>query len=193
MAFEDYTIKQFMKAWFKEDYSEISQSEFKLVYDEYIDASGLFVSEDFDKVSYVNFLLNRINSVKIFLELQIKYLEEFEVPNVEKFSFLKKFGYSLKWNNSCKDFRNQIESIKSKEIKYVTKLNSSIKEIEEKKEKDKANKKEPSKKDSRNSFIRMLNSLGKNGFRIDNEKTTVEELALMIKQQIEEIEILKSK
>lgn len=193
MAFEDYTIKQFMKAWFKEDYSEISQSEFKLVYDEYIDASGLFVSEDFDKVSYVQFLLNRINSVKIFLELQIKYLEEFEVPNVEKFSFLKKFGYSLKWNNSCKDFRNQIESIKSKEIKYVTKLNSSIKEIEEKKEKDKANKKEPSKKDSRNSFIRMLNSLGKNGFRIDNEKTTVEELALMIKQQIEEIEILKSK
>ena len=39
----------------------------------------------------------------------------------------------------------------------------------------------------------MINSLGKIGFNIDKNETTVEELALMLKQQFEENEKLEMK
>ena len=56
MAYEKYTIAQFMSAWFKKNYRTISKQEFQIVYSEYLDTSGLFMSEFFEKQGYIQHL-----------------------------------------------------------------------------------------------------------------------------------------
>jgi hypothetical protein len=41
--YEDVTIKDFMSAWFKGDYSKLSKEDFDLCYSEYIDSTGMYV------------------------------------------------------------------------------------------------------------------------------------------------------
>lgn len=185
MAFENYTIKQFMDAWFKDDYSEMSKDEFDLCYSEYVDTTGLFATEMFDKVTYIHFLNNRINSVNLEIKLQKDFLKEFGVPYKEHFEwFLNSFGYDLSWTDE-QSFLKMLDRVEIEDKQYTAELERNIKELKElKRQQDKGE--EPTKKQSRESFIRTVNSLGKIGYKIDNWKTTVEELSLMIKQQMEE-------
>jgi hypothetical protein len=190
MPFENYTVRQFEDAWFRNDRTLMDDDEFKTVYTEYIDTAGLYVSEEFDKVSYIHFLNNRINFVKVSCKIQREFIEEFGQPYIENFEPFKDKGYYLKWNDDKEDFLKQIERIEAQEIKYISEVEKEIKELIEIRKKRKTKNSTP--KQSRESFVRMLNSLGKNGYKIDRDKTTVEDLAYMIKQQHEEIEAIKS-
>lgn len=191
MAFENYTIRQFMQAWFNQDTSVMSIEEFDNVYTEYIDVAGLFQSEEFDKVVYIHFLNGRINTVNIFIRLQREFIKEFNIPYIEGFELLKDKGYILKWNNSIDDFENQLLRIEAQEKRYISELENCIKELIDFRKTKGKSEEEPLKK-KREGFIRTLNTLGKVGYRIDKDKDTVEDLALMIKQQFEEMEIINS-
>lgn len=179
-----------MDAWFRGDRTVMNDEEFETVMTEYVDTAGLFQSEEFEKVAYIHFLNNRINTVKISIRLQREFIKNFQVPYLPDLQFLMKFGYSIKWNNNIEDFSEKLNKIEQKESKYISQLEAKIKDLTD--FRAKKTDKEVSPKESRGSFIRTLNSLGKIGYKIDNDKTTVEELAYMIKQQTEEVESLKS-
>lgn len=195
MAYEKYIVKDFMAAWFDKDYSVISKEDFDIVYAEYQDTSGLFISEDFEKRGYINHLSQRINYVKLFIRLQRDFMRDFDKPFLrsdEILSLKGEYGYNLKWNDDLQDFEEQLKKIESREIKYTSTLEAKIKELNDSRKaiekKVKVEEDDESLRKSRLSFIRMLNSLGKIGFKVDKMTTTVEELALMIKQQLEEAE-----
>lgn len=195
MTYEDCTIENFMSCWFSKDYSNVSEQEFKIIYAQYLDASGLFLTEDFERISLIRHLNQRLNYVKLFIKLQRNYIIEFDKPFLrpDEFETLKQeYGYVLVWREDLVDFENQLKRIESKEIKHNSFLEGKIKELNDsRKDVDKEIKIENDEeklKKSRISFIRMLNSLGKIGFKLDRKTTFVEELALMIRQQIEDSE-----
>lgn len=186
-----------MEAWFDKNYKHMSKKVFSEVYSEYMDTSGLFLSEDFEKQSFIHHLVSRINYVKIFIRLQREFISSFQMPFIRDFELIKnKYGYVLKWDKENPDvieFEEQLKKIESREIKHHSFLEEKIKELNELRRKNQEGESDEEKdeeilKKSRRSFIRMLNSLGKIGFNIDKKKTSVEELSLMIKQQTEENE-----
>lgn len=180
-----------MNAWFNQDFSLITKEEFVLIYSEYLDTSGLFLNEDFERQGYIQHLNSRINYVKMFVKLQRDFIEYFDMPFIRDFDFFKdKYGYFLLWKNDKEDFERQLKKVEMRELKNQSQLEIKIKELEnfrKSKGKDKIEKpSEKSLKEGRISFIRTLNSLGKIGYIIDKNSTTVEELSIMIKQQLEE-------
>ena len=199
MAYENYTLRQFEKAWFKEDYSEMTKEVFDEVYTEYIDAAGLFNSEDFELVCGIQFTNHRINFINMFVELQLKFMKDFKVPYAPAFELIKeKYGHVLVWRGKIKDFKEQLERVKIREKKYITIVETKIKELEENRERDKKlvnqdETKEYKLKKTRDAYIKTFVSLGKIGYSIDRDKTTVEDYASMIKQQFEEYKLMSSK
>lgn len=189
MAFEKYTISEFINAWFNKDRSVMNDEEFETVKTEYVDAAGLFDEDSLSKIAYIHMVSNRVNSIELTVKLNKEFLDLFDQPYIPSLPFLKKFGHSLKWNKDKNDFLIQLDKVLKKESKYKAILEEKIKAIPQK-EDDKNDEDEPSK--GRPQFIRMLNSLGKSGYRIDKNSTTVEELAYMINQQMEESKILKN-
>lgn len=190
MAFEKYTVRQYMNAKYRDDFTitGIPEHEVNIAHTEYIDVAGLFQSEEFNKVSYIHFLNNRINTIKLSIRLQKDFLDNFDIPYQEGFKMFKKFGHNLYWNNK-EQFLRELTKIEMKENKYISQLEKNIKELKE--ERLKSIKKEVTVEQSRGSFIRTVNSLGKLGYKIDMDKTMLEEFAYMIKQQTEENEALK--
>lgn len=187
MAFEKYTIRQFISAMFNNDRTVMSDEEYDIVYTEYIDVAGLYESDEFNKISYIHFLSNRVNSIKLSIDVQLKFLKEFDVPFINGFTFLKKFGYIVKWEENKQKFINKLQDIENNEKKFISQLEGKIKDLTDFREKKNKSKKPV--EQNRGSFIKTLNSLGKIGWKIDNDRTTVEELAWMIKQQTEENKI----
>ena len=180
-----------MSAWFKEDYSQLSKDDFDTVYSEYIDATGMFASEEFDLVSGIHYINNRINTIKTWVSLQKQCLFLLGEPFLDELDFLSKYGHHVSWNNDIEDFNKQLDRIIIRDSRYQIDLEQKYKKLDELK--NKKDIKEPTKKDEREQFIRMINSLGKIGFNIDKNETTVEELALMLKQQFEENDKLEMK
>lgn len=192
MASEKYTVRQFEQAWFQGDRSVMDEHEFNQVYTEYMDTSGLFETEEFDKVCYIYWLNNRINSIKLGIKLQKDFLKEFGVPYKPAFFFFVEFGHNLKWNDNSEDFIKQLKTVEIREKMYIGELEGAMKELKDfRKKRDNGEPTDPKK--TRISFIRTRNTLGKIGYIIDPDKTTVEEMALMVKQQSEEVEQLKLK
>jgi hypothetical protein len=187
--YEDISIKTFIKAWFNEDRSELTKEQFDEVYNEYINTAKLFESEQFAKVSYLHYVNNRINSISIAIDLQRKFLKTFDVPFEENLKFFMKFGHRLIFKDK-ESFLQVLNRIELKEKKYISIAENTLKEIIS--NKSKKSKGEFTLKQSRESFLSMLNSLGKIGYKIDKDTTTVEELALMIKQQSEEVAQVKN-
>jgi DNA-binding transcriptional MerR regulator len=184
-----------MDAWFDMNYTELSKEEFDMCYAEYQDTSGLFMSEDFERISYIQHLNQRINYVKMFLRLQREFLSEFDKPFTINFEqFKDEYGYVLKWRDDKDDFENQLKNVERREQKHHSYLEDKIKELNDLRKQSvklKSDDPEDIRIRSRSAFIRMLNSLGKIGYKLDKFTTTVEELSLMIKQQFEDIESQK--
>ena len=192
MAFENYTILQFIDALYKDDRSVMSEDELNIVYDEYVDISELYDIERLQDSKYIHFLNNRINSVKMAIKLQKMFLEEFGVPYEQEFIFFRRFGYIIKWKDK-ESFLIQLEKIENGEKKFISQLEGKVKEFIEKEEKKLKEKEDEEKegkvtkiKQSRGAFISMLNSLRKIGWVLDKQKDTVEDLAYAIKSQLDE-------
>ena len=180
---DEITIDEFRMAKFKNDRSIVSESELRDLEIEYYDIAGLFKTEDFSRVSHINYLSTRNNSVEFFCKLQIEFLVEFKVPYSIGFDFIKKFGYNLKWNNNPIEFLSQIENIRRKEKKFVSQLEDAIKELRDYRlNSDNGGKEEV----TIASFLNTLFYLRKCGLHFDNKLTSMEELAYMIKYQLEQ-------
>jgi len=192
VAYENWTIRQLMKAWFRKDYSEMSEEEFGIVRTEYIDTAGLYDENVFQKVCYIYFLNSRINSISLSIRLQKDFLKEFDIPYKPAFSFLSKFGHRVKWNDNAEDFISQLDKIERREVKYTSMIENEIVELKKLQKQAKIPEEEEDDKTTRERFIRTVNTLGKIGYKIDYDKTTVEELALMIKQQTEEVDSMNN-
>lgn len=195
MAFENYSIRQFMDAWFKDDRTVMSEEEFITAKAEYIDIAELYDEEDLAMAVYILYLRNRINSIKTSVILQRTFLEEFGEPYRDNLSVLRKYGYVLTWRKDAADFDKQLTSVEKKESKYEHILTSKKQELEEFRERKQKEKATDNKTDDnyRHTFIRTLNSLGKVGYIVDKDSTTVEEFAFMIRQQNEEYREYKLK
>jgi len=185
------TVSQLMKCWFENKLSilvisdnytpEEMQEAFSRIHTEYIDLAGLYKNKEFELLGYINHLETRVNIITMSIDLQRKFLTEFDIPIIEGFKTFKTYNHNLYWdfNNPDKEaFLNMLKKIETRTLTYKCQL------IEKKKElfdlqMNKIEKKH-SAVQSRQEFIRTLNALGKFGFRIDKNETTVEELALMI-------------
>lgn len=190
MAYEDYTIKEFMNAKFKQDYSVMSKQKLDEVYTEYIDTAELFETDEFERIVYIHFINNRINSVGLAIRIQKSFLQEFGTPYIEGLKYFKKFGHNIFWNNE-EDFLRKLDSIELREKRYVSELEACIKELMEFRKKKNRGEKEVEL--TRGTFVKTLITLGKVGYKIENDKTTMEELSYMIKQQMDEVKEYKGK
>ena len=190
MVYNKFSITQFISAWFDNDRSLMDEETFQQCKTEYIDTADLYNNEDFEKTAYIYFIQNRINSIGVFISVQRSFIKDFNEPCQEYFYFIKKFGHNLKWSNNEEDFLQQLTNIENKEKKYDSILKKELVNLASKR---KVQKKVDGEKDTtRESFLSALNLLGKLGYKFDEDKTTVERLALIIKQQKQEVDNLKN-
>jgi hypothetical protein len=185
MKIEKITIEVFMDAWFNNEYDKISKEEFELVYAEYIDLSGLYQTKAFELVTYINYLKNRVYVLKTMVFAQEAYYEVFKTPFSPLIQLAKDtLGLNYEWNKNEKSFFSYLRKLENSARTKSLELRRKEYELEQlQKEKQQGN---LSKVQSRHEFIKMLNWFNKSGYKIDREKTTVEELALMIRQINEE-------
>jgi|SRR6185437_4456280 len=199
----DCSVKQFMQCSFDHKYKalliegEASEDDlriaFEYIYAEYADYSGLFQSQEFDIVSYINSLDNRIQTIKRFIDLQRKFLKHFDIPYLPELKMVKKYGHEIYWDQNYPDkegFLKKLIKIEARETKYQAIVDKKVNELIALRKKKQT--KEHSILESRKDFVTTLNRLSQSGFHIDKEKTSVEELALMIKDRRDEVEESKA-
>lgn len=195
----DCSVKQFMQCSFDGKYKALLiegdadedqlRNAFEIIYAEYVDLSDLYQSQEFEMVAYINSLDNRIQVIKRFVDLQRKFLKQFDVPYSRGLGIVKKYGHNVYWdaNHPDKDaFLRMLIKVEMKEKKYEGIVNKKVDELLELRKKKV--KKEHSILESRKDFVTMLNRLQQSRFAIDKDKTSVEELALMIKDQRDQVE-----
>lgn len=195
----DCSIKQFMDCQFSEKYKvlvidgeftdEEQKAAFELVYAEYIDLAGLFITREFEIYAYISSLDNRINTIKQFIALQTQFIGQFQIPFVPGLGIISKYGHKLFWVHGETDldwFIRKMETIRLKEKKYEIQRDGKIADLMALRKK--RNNKEHTLLQSRKEFISMLTKLQQSRFVIDKEKTSVEELAIMIKDSRDEVE-----
>lgn len=184
MAYELFTIRQFENAMFKGDRSVMDDETFNIVFNEYIDKAKLYETEQFAKVTYIHYLSSRNNIIKLAIKLQREFVKSFGEPCVENFDIFKSRGISIKWDGDLGDFLELLSKIEKNEMKFVSELENCIKDLMELKKRK--TDKEISETIRRESWMMTIITLLKIGYKIDKDKETVEELALMILNQTEE-------
>ncbi|HEY4288271.1 MAG TPA: hypothetical protein VGN00_14300 [Puia sp.] len=195
----DCTVKQFEECAFKQKYrvlvlegdpsAEELQQAFELIYAQYVDLSGLFVSREFDLSAYIHSLEVRTTTVKNFVELQKLFIKEFGQPFPPAFRLVKRYGHTLYWNAESPNlelFIQKLNKIPSKEVRYEIELKNKKTELVELHRK--RIKKEFTLQETRSQFVTMINRLRQSHFVINRNETTVEELALAIADQREQQE-----
>jgi len=186
------TIKQFIRATFEGKHNvliiegnptdEQLKNAFEYIYAQYVDMSGLYQSQEFEIVAYIDFLDKRIWTMKRFVELQKTFISHFDMPYLPGLKIAEKYGHKLYWDPNYPDsFITKLNSIAVKEAKYTIKVAEKVTELVALRKKKVT--KEHSILESRKDFITMLNRLQQQRFVINKSETTVEELALMIKDQ----------
>ncbi len=183
--YDEITVRQFMNALFRNDRSVMNDKQFKTCYDEYVDTTGLYETDIFNKECYIQFLTTRINVIAIGIKLHSDFVEEFGKPYVSQLKIFNQYGHFPLWKNDKDKFLKDLTRIGKLEKVYISQLEAKVKELEEIKSKNVDDKPMDINK-SRGNFIQTLNSLGKVGYKIEKDNTTVEELAYMIKYQLEE-------
>lgn len=182
MKLSDISVRKFMACLFNKDYSDVENWD--TLYLEYIDLSGIGENRELALMTNIHNLQVRLAHITSFIEFQKLFYLEFNQPYVKAFDDLRKYNHKLNWDPSNREeFLNQLKRVEAKEKRNVAELDVLIKELTDIK------KGAPVVKEDHNSradFIRMLNSLNKEGYSIDKDKTDMEELSLMIKQQNEE-------
>jgi hypothetical protein len=162
-----------MDSWFNEKPFDGWQD----VYMDYIDISGLAETEEYSLLMTIHNLNARLVSVPQYVAVQQETIQIFNKYHPIATKNLARFGYKMPRDlNQALKF---LQGVKSKEKRFRYDLQAA---------EDKLSKlKKPEVKDlkkSRRAFIRMLNNLGKT-YKLDRDKTTVEELALMVRESIE--------
>lgn len=188
----DCVVNKFMDCAFKGKHrclllsgdaaDEQLQMAFEIIYAEYVDLAGLYITREFELSAYIGSLDTRLTVIKRFIDLQRTFLREFDAPFLPGFALVKKYGHRLYWdfNHPDKDgFLKKLQQIEAVEARYQAELNRKINELVELRKK-KVNK-EFSLLENRKQFVMSMNRLQQQKFVIDKDKTTMEELGLMVK------------
>lgn len=186
MQLSDITVRQFMKCLFDKDYTGVDNWED--LYTQYIDTSGLGEQGQLGTLVAIHNLTIRLKFISDFLEFQSKVFDLIKMPHLLYLNDLNKYGHKITWNPEEPElFIPQLKKIEAKEKRNYVELKELQQEIESKKEAE-----NPNTVSARNSFVIMLNVLGKEGYKIDKDKTDMLELALMIKQHSDDIAALQN-
>ena len=183
------TINQFMKCKFDNNFSVLTLSgnpsekelinAFENIQNEYIDLCGIHVPE-IELLKSIKALECRIQSMHLYLKVSKDACDQlvepfiFEVLN-DAIPCINNNGYRLTWTNK-EDFKKQLNKIELKEKRYIAEHDRKNKELELYRENHPNN----IESNSRTEFIRLLNELQKIGYKIDREKTFMEELGIMV-------------
>lgn len=181
----DISVRAFMAAMFNQQYEGVGGEEnWELVFTEHIDLSGIGETTQYELLSNIHNTQLRVSKAAGLIELQKTFFVAFDQPFMPAFDDFKKLGHRLVWDpENPTQFIDQLEAVENREKRFKAELDSYIKELEQLKT-------EGVKVDSnsRVAFVKRLNRLGKHGYKIDKDKTDMEELSLMIKEYDEEMQ-----
>lgn len=184
MELHEITVRVFMRCLFNKDYTGVDNWD--ELYTKYIDLSGLGEQGQLGLHVAIHNLKIRLFRITHFLELHSKVFDLVGMPHLEHMDDMKEYGIRLSWNPGEPEmFLPQLIKIEQREKRNYVELKELEKEVEEMKEAE-----NPKTVSARNSFVIMLNVLGKEGFKIDKDKTDMEELSLMVKQHSDDIAAL---
>lgn len=177
------TINQYIRCLFDGDLSVLGTGTdkerleaFQKIEIEFIDLSGQYESNEYETIRAIISLSSRIELINTLLYIEDQCLKEFNHPFLPAFIEFKRFGYNLIWNGDVSKFYDQLINIRSNEKQFEVEL-----EIEKKKlKKPESTEEKPVRK--RADFIRMLIGMQKQKYIIDRDKTTMEDLAIMISE-----------
>lgn len=158
------------------------KTAFEFIYAEFIDLAALWETREFELYAYITHLDGRINMVKQFVNLQKRFIAEFGIPFMAGFGLVKKYGHSLSFipgESNIDVFLKKLDAILMGEKRTEHEMTIKINELADLHKKKAA--KQHVQLQTRSEFVTMLNRLQQNKFVIDREKTTVEDLALIIK------------
>lgn len=197
------TIRAYMAAGFEGNMKvliidgEPSEAElleaFEAIHEEYISLAGVQQSGDYILIKQIKYLRTRLESIGNFIKIHRICLAQTGEPFHPAIKDLKKLGHKLSWDPKNPDilkFLKALEAIQRKERRTEAELLNKYRALEVMRQKEKAQ--EVTDKQSRTSFISLLNNLGKSGYQIDRDKTTMEDLAIMVKDYMTELEMLKN-
>src|SRR6185312_13029633 len=186
MQLSDITVRTFMKCLFNKDFEGVGEENWERLYTEYIDLSGMGEEGQLGLYVGIHNLTVRLKFITDYLEFQSKVFHLVGMPHLEKLPYIHKFGHRPKWNpQEPEKFLIELQKIETKEKRNYVELKMLEKELEDMQKIQK-----PQTVNARNSFVVMLNVLNKDGYKIDRDKTDMEELALMIKQHGEDIKAI---
>lgn len=185
----DCSIRVFMRAAYNQDYKGLIlsgkptkqqlQTAIVMISVEYADLSGLSQSDELDLSRKILYLDLRVKRNSILLHIQYESLDKIGMPCIGAFD--KMNGYAFTWDNDNPDienFREQLRAYQSNEKHYELELENALKEFMNTKHKGEEN--GGNIIDKRRSFLKQLNNIERDGYRIDKDKTSMEELALMV-------------
>lgn len=179
----DCSIKIFMECLFHGRRELLNGGNFEEIFTEYVDLSGIGETQEYNLMNGIHNIQTRMVFIESMIEFHKRFLKEFNMPYVDGFKDLRKYGHRLTWDPEHPQiFVQQLQMMEIKEKKNQAELDKMIKELN-------ALKKDGVKpdKNGRVNFVRQLNNLGKAGYDINRETTDMEALALMIKDHGEEV------
>lgn len=183
MELHEITVRTFMKCLFNKDFTGID--DWDSLYTKYIDLSGLGEYGQLGTHVAIHNLKVRLFRITHYLELQTKTFDIIGMPYLPKIDDMAEYGHKIKWNpDEPEMFLPQLIKMEQKEKRNYAELRELEKDLE-----DMVQAEKPGTTSARNSFVIMLNVLGKD-YRIDKDKTDMEELSLMIKQHGDEVKAL---
>jgi len=183
------SVKIFIDCLFNGDRSALNGGDFDKIFTEYVDLSGVGETREYDLLTSIHNVQCRITFIDTMVKVQKEFFMNFEIPFVNAFDDFRKYGHRLSWNpEKPADFITQLQRVDVIERKSIAELDAYIKELKSLKKDGVV----PD-KNGRKDFIRQLNTLNKAGYKIDREKTDMEELALMIRDHNDYIRELSNK
>lgn len=186
MTAADCTLRQFKKAWFDGDRSDIDDETFQNIHLEYIDISGLTRTRELELNSQLYALQNRVERVKWLLYGLRLSVAEIGRPFDLAINDLKKLGHKIYWDSDPAQFEKLLQKIEGKEARYIMQLQEKEKElIDFMKAQTKG---DASMIQTRQQFIKNEIELRRRGHYIKENETTVEEFALIMKTENETAE-----
>ncbi len=171
------SVKIFMKCLFDGDASDLGGGDFDKIYTEYIDISGIGESKEFSLMSNIHNLNARILFIDAMIEVQKRFFMNFDIPFIDGLKDFRRYGHRITWDSANPDlFIKQLERVETVEKKFLSELDNYMNELES----IRKNGVQPN-VNGRIEFVRLLNELGKEGYKIDREITDMESVALMVK------------
>jgi len=184
MTLSDITVRIFMRCLFDKNYEGVDNWD--ELYTSYIDTSGLGKEGELPLHIAIHNLNARLLDITSFLEFQSKVYRLVKMPHIPRMGEINKYGHRLTWDPQNDNFLDQLNAVDLKERRnYVEmkKLQKELKQIQQAQT--------PNTVSARNQFVIMLNTLGKEGYKIGKDKTDMLELSLMIKQHGLDVEAAK--